>query len=399
MIYKRISVFAAFLTILVTLFSACSPNSTNRGATPTAVPTLVKYEPSMFTVQRGGLVSQKSISGEIVPANQDNLFFRTSGMVSRLIVKSGDVVKKGDLLAELDVADLLNQLQQARIDLEVAQSALDKAKTDGEYAAQKAQIDLNIAQARLDMAKLDDDNAYGLAKERADINLTIAEQNFKTAQLNVQQIGDATSLKEEQVVERQKLSVTRLESLLTERQIFAPYDGVILRVAFTAGKQITAFSSGIDIGDPSQLVVRSSPDTRLQGLIDRNTEVQFLFTSSQDQIHPVNYLIDFVPFSSLTSDNQQTFTQDWMYFSAPTDVPQDQLKVGTKVDLNVVIGRRDNVLLLAPAAIRNYRGLNFVIIQKGDRRQRVEITKIGLQTDGLWEIEGDLQEGDLVVGP
>ena len=191
----------------------------------------------MFTVEKGGLVSEKSISGEIVPANQDMLVFRTSGMVSRLIVKTGDIVKKGDLLAELAVDDLLNQLQQSRIDLEVAQSALEKAKNDREYAAKKAEIDLSIAQARLDMAKLDADNAYGLAKERADINLRIAEENYKTAQLNVQQIGDATSLKEEQVVERQKLSVTRLESLLTERQIIAPYDGVILRVALWLAKK------------------------------------------------------------------------------------------------------------------------------------------------------------------
>ena len=211
MIHKRTFAIAAILTILVALSSACASNSSNRRTTPTPVPTLVKYEPSIFTVEKGGLVSEKSISGEIVPANQDMLFFRTSGMVSRLIVKTGDIVKKGDLLAELEVDDLLNQIQQSRIDLEVAQSALEKAKNDRDYAAKKAEIDLSIAQARLDMAKLDSDNAYGLAKDRAEINLRIAEENYKTAQLNVQQIGDATSLKEEQVVERQKLSVTRLE--------------------------------------------------------------------------------------------------------------------------------------------------------------------------------------------
>jgi multidrug efflux pump subunit AcrA (membrane-fusion protein) len=399
MIPKRFLAIAAILTIVVTLFSACESNSPNRGATPTPVPTLVKYEPSIFTVERGGLVSQKSVIGEIVPANQDNLVFHTDGMVSRLVVKTGDMVKKGDLLAELQVDDVLNQLQQARIDLDVAQSALDKAKNDGQYAAQKAQIDVNVAQDRLDMARLDYINSYGLAKKRAEINLKIAEENLKTAQLNLQQIGATTSSKEEQVVERQKLAVTRLESLLADRQIIAPYDGVILRVTFTAGKQITAFSPAIDIGEPTDLVIRASPDTNLEGLIDRNTEVQFSFNGSSDQIHPVNYLPDFEPFSTIMADNQQIFTQDWMYFSAPTDVPKDQLKIGAKVNLNVIIGRRENVLLLPPAAIRNYRGLNFVIVQKGDRRQRVEITKIGLQTDDRWEIEGDLQEGDLVVGP
>ncbi len=399
MIPKRTLAIAAFLTVLVTLLTACATNSSNRRATPTPVPTLVKYEPSIFKVERAGLVSEKSISGEIVPANQDMLFFRTSGMVARLIVRTGDEVKKGDLLAELEVDDLLNQLQQARIDLEVAQSALEKARNDREYAAKKAQIDLSIAQARLDMAKLEASNAFGLAKERADINLRIAEDNYKTAELNLQQIGDATSLKEEQVVERQKLSVTRLESLLAERQIFAPYDGVILRVTFVAGKEIAAFGPAIDIGDPSDLVIRTSPDSGMEDLIDRETEVQFSTTANPGQIHAVNYLPDFVPFASLDADKQQVFVQDWMYFSVPTDVSKDELKVGAKVNLNVVIGRRENVLLLPPAAIRNYRGLNFVIVQKGDRRQRVEITKIGLQTGERWEIEGDLQEGDLVVGP
>ena len=166
-----------------------------------------------------------------------------------------------------------------------------------------------------------------------------------------------------------------------------------------AGKEITAFAPAINIGDPADLVVRASPDTRLEDLIDRDTEVQFSFPDNQDQIHPVNYLPNFAPFNTLDADKQLVFTQDWMYFSAPTDIPKDQLKLGAKVDLNVVIGRRENVLLLPPAAIRNYRGLNFVIVQNGDRRQRVEITKIGLKTDDRWEIEGDLQAGDLVVGP
>src|SRR5512146_688235 len=121
---KRAFAALAMLTLLVLAATSCSETpSSGRRSSPTPVPTLVKYDPAIFKVERGSLVSEKTISGEIVPAKQDILFFRSGGLVSRLVVKSGDMVKKGDLLAELQVDDVLNQLQQAQIDMDVAQSA------------------------------------------------------------------------------------------------------------------------------------------------------------------------------------------------------------------------------------------------------------------------------------
>jgi adenine deaminase len=67
--------------------------------------------------------------------------------------------------------------------------------------------------------------------------------------------------------------------------------------------------------------------------------------------------------------------------------------------LIVVIGRKDEALLLAPAAIREYRGQYFVVVLEGDRRRRVEINEIGLKTTDLWEVIGDLKAGDQVQGP
>ena len=56
------------------------------------------------------------------------------------------------------------------------------------------------------------------------------------------------------------------------------------------------------------------------------------------------------------------------------------------VTMIVVLGRKDEALLLAPAAIREYRGQNFVIVLDGDRRRRVEINEIGLKTIDRWEV-------------
>ncbi len=395
---KRIIAVLALLAIFVSTLSACSDSALGRNNTPTPVPTLVKYDPAIFIVERGSMVSERSTLGEIVPSKQEILSFRTAGTVSRVSVSKGKTVKAGDLIAELDVSDLLTQIQQARIDLEVAQSALEKAKSERVVAAVKAQIDLAIAKARLDLADLDVKNSVGVARQRAELNRLIAQQNYKAVELNVKQVGESTVLKEEQVVTRQQLSVDRLESLLADRQIKAPFDGVVLRVTIMEGKPVTAFNPAIELGDPANLVIRATPDPKVQPLIDRNTEVQMSFSAQATEQYAVKYLPDFLPFNALEASKTQTFVQDYMYFTTPVDLTKDQLEVGASVELNIVIGRRENVLLLPPAAIRNYRGLNFVIIQDGDRRRRVEITKVGLQSSDRWEVEGDLQPGNRVIG-
>jgi hypothetical protein len=63
------------------------------------------------------------------------------------------------------------------------------------------------------------------------------------------------------------------------------------------------------------------------------------------------------------------------------------------------LGKKDNVFLLPPAAIRNYRGINFVIVLEGDKRRRVDLYEIGLKTTERWEVIGELNEGDKVLGP
>ena len=73
--------------------------------------------------------------------------------------------------------------------------------------------------------------------------------------------------------------------------------------------------------------------------------------------------------------------------------------VSNQVQLQVILGQKDSVLLLPPAAIRNYRGIDYVIVLQGDKRVRVDLYSIGLKTTERWEVNGPLNEGDKVLGP
>lgn len=400
---RTIVVWLVATSLLAILLTACGATS-GGGPTPTPLPPVVSYEKAIYTVELGPIVSEKKIYGEIVPSKQDDLYFKASGYVDRVLVKQGDTIKQGDLLAEMQVSDLLDQLQQANIDLEVSQQTLDKDNSQRDYNIQKAQIDVTVAEKNVEIAQLDMDNAYTKdAKERAQLHLDILNENLAAAQLNLKQAQEAVGTYEEQAVQRNQITVNRLQKLIDERRVYAPYDGIVLRTSIRPGIQINAFDTVMSVGDPSVIVARTQVDYDLNQTMTDQTEVR-MYLPNDDTSGPgtpVTFMPNFMPLTAEESTAQQNTTlgQNYFYFSLPTTLDPTKAKVGVSVTLIVVVGRKDSTLLLPPAAIRQYRGQNFVIVLKDSRRVRVEITQIGLKTVDKWEVFGDLQAGDQVEGP
>jgi multidrug efflux pump subunit AcrA (membrane-fusion protein) len=399
---KTLSALWLVTSLFTILLTSCGAASKGK-ATPTPLPPMVSYEKSVFTVEVGPIVSEKKIYGEIMPSTQDDLYFLATGYVDRVTVKQGDTAKKGDLLAELQVSDLLDQLEQANIDLEVAQVALEKGNTEREYNLTRAQIDVTILEKNVELAKLDLEKAYTKDdRERAQLRLDITEQNLALAQLSLTQAQEQSGTYEQQAVDRNQITVKRLEKLVEERRIYAPYNCIILRTSLRPGIQIQAFDTVFKVGDPSELVVRSGLDYEINKTMTKNTEIR-MYLPDDDTEGPgrlVTFMPSFMPLSTEDNPNQTTNTgQDFFYFSLSPDLDRALVEVGMSVTMIVVLGRKDEALLLAPAAIREYRGQNFVIVLDGDRRRRVEINEIGLKAIDRWEVMGDLKAGDQVQGP
>jgi multidrug efflux pump subunit AcrA (membrane-fusion protein) len=396
---KKLVAWVVIACMSLAWLAACGTNTTGgRVRTPTPVPTLVNYEKTIYLVERGSIVAQKEVNGEVVPSKQDDLFFRSSGFVSRITVKLGDKVKKGDLIAEMQVDDLLNQLQTANIDLELAGSNLAKQQVQKDVDRQRAQIEVRQWQDRVALARLEVKNSLADDNTRAMLNLDITLQNLALAELSLKQIEASDDPSAAQAVQRNKLSVERLEGLLAERRIVAPYAGTIIKNLCTLGKQADAFIVQFVIGDPSELVIRSPLDISLQQKMFKDTEIQVSASQASADHFFSQYLPGFLPYIPQEGEQKNNLGPLFFYFALPPDLPADLAQVGQVVSLTVILGRKSDVLLLPPSTIRNYRGLNFVLVQDGDKRRRVEITRLGLQSTERVEIEGDLKVGDRVIG-
>ena len=67
-------------------------------------------------------------TGMLTTATEIKLSFKTGGIISRIQVREGTSVKRGEVLAELDLSEVKAQVNQARIGLEKAQRDLERAK-------------------------------------------------------------------------------------------------------------------------------------------------------------------------------------------------------------------------------------------------------------------------------
>jgi multidrug efflux pump subunit AcrA (membrane-fusion protein) len=400
MFVQRVRAIGLFC-LLAAFATACGGGGNGAQATPTALPRIQQYQPTIYTVERGPIESDTIVNGNIVPSRQDELFFRTSGYVTRVLVKEGEYVEAGQLLAEMQVDDLLNQLEQADIDLQVAQTNLAKAEAARKFAVDRAAIDVSVSEARLALAELDLENSYSTeAKERAEINLTIQQAYLELSKLALQEARDnAEATYEAQSVDRSLLTVTRLQGYLAERQIYAPYSGVIMKSRVREGNSADAFQEVIMIGDPTETVIRSPMDYDLRNLLSKNSEITLKLSADAEESYVVQFLPNFIPLSDSTEEKSTVAAAEFLYFSVPPELQGNDELLSRPAMLKVILGREDDALLLPPAAIRNYRGLDFVIVIDGEERRRVEIYEIGLKTPDRWQVNADLKEGDQVLGP
>jgi len=181
---------ACLCAILVSLLLTTCGGETQM--TPTPFPTPVVPENPTFTVQRGTVVKTLEFRGRVSPVTEQELFFEAAGYVRTVHVAQGDLVKAGDLLAELEIGDLKNQLAQAELALETAELRLRQAERENADALAEAQVALETAQLRLGQAKQENIDALAearIALEEAKLRLAQIQARDVTADVTVAQVN------------------------------------------------------------------------------------------------------------------------------------------------------------------------------------------------------------------
>lgn len=118
----RHHMLAALALLVTTLLCACSGSApaTARGAAPTPVRTeLAVSGPATPSISTNGIVVNK---------DEMRLSFKVGGVVKRIAVQPGQKVRKGEVLAEIELTEVNSQLEQARQVAAKAQRDVDRGE-------------------------------------------------------------------------------------------------------------------------------------------------------------------------------------------------------------------------------------------------------------------------------
>jgi len=203
-----------------------------------------------------------SLSGN-VEVTETNIGFKMPGRIVKLAVDEGDRVKDGDILANLDSAELTSVVAQNRAILQEAMTRLAELKAGSRsQEIEQARANVSVREAELTKAKKDFDRADMLFKNgaisasqfdlaRSAYDARLAQRASAVEALSLAKEGP----RKEQVqaarerVEQARAALTTAEERLRDTSIYAPTAGVILRKNVEAGETVSAGTPIFTIGD------------------------------------------------------------------------------------------------------------------------------------------------------
>jgi len=371
--------------------------------TPTPWPTPTVAARATFTVERATLLDEISFSSEVMPLVWEPLSFRTEGTLGVIHKLEGDAVQEGDLLAELEMPELQEALDQAQVALEQAQDAQATDDRQHQFALERAQLELRKAELVLTQTRAD---SNGQGDETA---IELQEIQVQLAQLALDEVvADSNPTLARDVIKTQ-LAVVALERQVEERRLYAPFAGSVIAVGVglegirsaptrpQPHTPVPAYTPLLVVAQTEPLILVVAKDTPRIAELTVGQPVTLTHYLARDR--PFVGQVSALPALSSLPSSQPGF-QDALQIALPTDHPS--LKIGDFVEVAVRLAIHADTLVLPDAAVRRFAGRTFVIVQDGDdpdaRQQRVDI-QTGLEADGQVEVLAGLQAGDVVIGP
>jgi RND family efflux transporter, MFP subunit len=300
-----------------------------------------------------------SFTGRITPLVQQSLFFKTDGRVRTVYVKEGASVKKGDVLADLEVM-----------------SSLSRQQALGQLAIQRAQIQLDMANLALKQAT---SSAYSASEKTYDV--TFKKYDVQLAQIALDEIT---------------INNADLSAAIDAAQLVAPIDGIVLSLGTSAGSEIQGYHEMAVVADTSVQEIAADVPSSSVIKIQKGMDVVISLATRPGVL--VSGKVRRLPAISAT-DSTTTLGQDTsVRISMDTDPAKLQLVIGDIVQVKVIILNKTGTLWLPPQAIRTFEGRQFAVVQDGQGQRRVDV-KTGITNEDQVEILEGLTEGQVVVSP
>ena len=332
---------------------------------------------------------------------------RISGQVKSLLVKIGDFIRAGEIIAIIEHEDLLSRVARFQADLDAEKARQLKILAEGPLEINKAiaereelQVQIKLAQKMLERnlelnqkgfvsTTVLDEAEEKLAVLLARINLANEELKLKQSQLeNDSRLAQA-------MVDKAQANLAEEEIQLSYATITVPIDGIVAFVSTQEGETVVASLNAptfVTLIDLRKLEVTVFVDETDIGRIEVGQRAKFtvdtyanqFFNGKVREIHPKAVIKDNVVNYEVILDIEK----------------KKAAKLRPEMTANVVVttGTRKNILTLPKEAVKREGKKTFVVMQVNGELEDKPV-ELGWRDSGRIEVVSGLKEGDLIGIP
>lgn len=350
---KRMSISFLLLAFAIAL-SGCAllPNEAVEEDIPTITPPKISQKPE-YAVTTDTIETKVSGIGKIMAKKEESLFFADSNQSSQkrvieIYVSVGDHVTEGQVIAETDVKDLVDQLRQKELQF----------KSD--------------------------------------------ELQMKQTLRNRDQLSDAEFEQAKISFEMKRQELVKLQEDIEYAKLKAPFDGTIVSLSMSKGASVQAYSEVGIIADLTELAIAAKLSTNdlknvapgMETNVNINVAGSFQGTVSQLPVPKDNQQNNGGYYGG--QQQQKDSIQDYLLVHVDP-FPKDVTR-GTPLSAEVIVSRKEHAVVIPPSTLRTYGGRTYVQVVEEDGTKREVDVEVGIQTSTQVEIVKGLQPGQKVVG-
>ena len=370
----------------------------------------------LVKVESGSIARSVVATGKVEPLSKVDIKSKASGLIKYLYVNSGDRVREGQLLVELDKETLEAELKEAEAVLRSAESNLQEMESQGKT------LRANLRKSQLEAENKDYEFMVAEYKRQQQLfsqglisksDFDSMEQKMKSAEVAQKTLNAAVGVREAEI-EQNSRTIEKARSAVIQAQarheraaenlkyasIRSPIDGVVLSREVEVGDAVSSIlqlgsnaTLIMTLGDVQELYIKGKVDETDIGLVKVGQTVRVTVDAYKNRTFQ-GKVFRIAPMG-VEKDNVTRFE---VRVSILDDL--DLLKVNMSANAEIILEEHHNVLLIPESAlIYNEKRETFVEVPDASTKtgRRQVAVKTGLGNGSRAEMLSGLKPGDPLI--
>jgi RND family efflux transporter MFP subunit len=337
-------------------------------------------------VTRRDLSSTLNIASEFLPNQEVTVYAKVSGYIQKLDINWGTHVRRGQLLAVLDIPELQQQLQ------------LDEAavRRSGQDVSREKE-ELSRAESVYNVAHLTYTRLADVQKKRPELvaqeEIDVAQGKALEANAGVSSAKDSLAALDQALIGA-KAGLERDKAMYSYSRITAPFDGIVTEIDAYTGALLPAGTSS-NKGDQALCHLADDHVLRLVVPVPESA-VPDVRRGSSVQVRVAGLSKTFQGTVARVADQIDLSTRT---MHTEIDVPNPILEIvpGMYAEVSLVLKEKRDVLAVPVQALDQQEGRVTVFAVDSDNKIQERQVQVGIETPDAAEIISGLNENNLVV--